>query len=294
LFEIIKMIMVNGLTFGGAYALLAVGFSLIFGVAKILNIAHTGFYMIIAFLIFVLSEKLGFPLLLSLMFIIPISYVIGISAYKLFFDRIKEHETAVLIISIGLTILFQEILLLLGFGSHYRRIRPFVSGFAEIAGIRVSNQHLFAICANIVVLTGVWFLLLRTKLGSAIRAVAQDREVANVMGIDVSRICMITMGLSIVLAGIAAAIVAPITTIHPRMWISPLVTILAVVVLGGLGSIKGSIIAAFILGFAETSIIFLVPMGSFLKGAFSLGIMIIILLIRPEGLFGVAFGEERL
>lgn len=287
------MIVINGLVFGGIYALLAVGFSLIFGVAKILNMAHTTFYMMVAFLIFIATVMLRFPLLPSASLAIVVTYFAAVFFYKLLFDRIKEHETAVLIISVALAIIFQEVLLLL-FGSHYRRVAPFVPGFREIAGVRISYQHLFAIVANVALLTGVWILLSKTKLGSAIRAVAQDREIANLMGVDVSRICMITMGISAALAGVAGAIIAPIFPVNPYMWISPLIIVLAVVVLGGLGSVKGSIIAAFILGFTETIVIFLVPSGAFLKGAVSLTVMIIVLLIRPEGLFGVAFEEERL
>lgn len=288
-----EMILVNGLVSGGIYALLAVGFSLIFGVAKILNMAHTSFYMMAAFLIFIATTMLRFPLLPSASLAIIITYFIGVFFYRLLFDRIKEHETAVLIISVALAMIFQEVLLL-AFGSHYRRVAPLVPGFAEIVGIRITHQHLFAIGASVALLIGMWILLSRTKLGSAIRAVAQDREIANLMGVNVSRICMITMGISAGLAGVAGAIIAPIFPVNPYMWVSPLVIVLAVVVLGGLGSIKGSIIGAFILGFTETAVIFLVPSGSFLRGAVSLTIMIIVLLIRPEGLFGVAFEEERL
>jgi branched-chain amino acid transport system permease protein len=104
---------------------------------------------------------------------------------------------------------------------------------------------------------------------------------------------MLTVAISVMLAAIAGAVVAPLYVVDPLMWLSPLVTILAIVVLGGLGSIKGSVIGAFIIGYVETLTVFLVPAGSFLKGAVALTIMVIVLLIRPEGLFGVAFEEER-
>ncbi|MDY7036852.1 MAG: branched-chain amino acid ABC transporter permease, partial [Thermodesulfobacteriota bacterium] len=130
--------------------------------------------------------------------------------------------------------------------------------------------------------------------GNAIRTVAEDREIANLMGINVTRIYLITMGISIALAGLGGAIVAPIYTVNPLMWMQPLIVVLASVVLGGLGSIKGSIIAAFVLGFAETAVVFLIPDGSFLRGAVSLTIMVVVLQLRPEGLYGVVFEEERL
>ncbi|NLC77017.1 MAG: branched-chain amino acid ABC transporter permease, partial [Clostridia bacterium] len=140
---------------------------------------------------------------------------------------------------------------------------------------------------------GVWLLLSRTNLGLAIRVTAQDREVANLMGINVSLISMITMGLATMLAATAGALVAPIFVLEPRMWLQPLTVVLAIVVLGGMGSLKGSIYGALIIALVETLVVFLIPMGSFLRGAVALAIMIAILLIRPEGLFGVSFEGER-
>jgi branched-chain amino acid transport system permease protein len=134
---------------------------------------------------------------------------------------------------------------------------------------------------------------MKTKLGLAIRSTAEDREVANLMGINESRVAMITMGISVGLAALTGAIVVPLTILDPFMWMHPLIMMMAVVVLGGLGSIKGSFVAAYILGFAESMVVFLAPMGSFLKGSVALSIMIIVLIIRPEGLFGVVFEEER-
>ncbi len=143
------------------------------------------------------------------------------------------------------------------------------------------------------VLLITWWILLRTRLGIAIRATAQDREVANLMGMNVHRIAMITMAIAVMMAAIGGVLIAPLSVVEPYMWLHPLVMVLAIVVLGGLGSIKGSLIGAFILGFTETLVVFLLPLGAFLKGAFSLMIMIVVLLLRPEGLFGVAFEEER-
>ncbi|MCL0060810.1 branched-chain amino acid ABC transporter permease [Dehalococcoidia bacterium] len=289
----VEAILINGLVLGGMYAILAVGFALVFGVAKILNMAHTAFYMVGAFLILIMTIMLGFPSLPSIVLAIAIMGITGSVIYKLFLDRVKEHPVAVMIISVGVAILFQEVLLI-GFGGHFRGIDPFVRGFVEIAGIRATYQQVIAIATSLVALVAIRLLLSKTRVGNAIRAVAEDREIANVMGIDVSRMCVITMGISAVLATVAGAVVAPIFMVHPLMWMHPLTIVLAAVVLGGLGSIKGSILGAFILGFAETAVVFLVPMGAFLRGAVGLSVMVVVLLLRPEGLFGVVFEEERL
>jgi len=145
----------------------------------------------------------------------------------------------------------------------------------------------------LLVMAALWVLLMRTKLGLAIRSVAQDKEVANLMGINEARVAMMTMGISVGLAGFTGAIVVPLTILEPHMWMPPLIMMMAVVVLGGLGSLKGSFMGAYILGFAEALVVFLAPMGAFLKGSVALSIMILVLLIRPEGLFGVSFEEER-
>jgi len=139
----------------------------------------------------------------------------------------------------------------------------------------------------------LWVLLMKTKLGLAIRSTAQDKEVANLMGINEAQVAMITMGISVGLAAFTGAVVVPLTVLEPGMWMHPLIMMMAVVVLGGLGSLKGSFLGAYILGFAEALVVFLAPMGSFLKGSVALSIMILVLLIRPEGLFGVSFEEER-
>jgi branched-chain amino acid transport system permease protein len=198
-----------------------------------------------------------------------------------------------MIIAIALAMLFQEVFLI-GLTGEYRGVAPFTPGSFEIAGVAVLYQHLYSIGISLVMIVGVWIMLRATKLGKAIRAVAEDREIANLMGINVSQVSLIVMGISTALAGVAGIAVAPIFMVHPLMWVHPMIIVLAVVVLGGLQSIKGSIIAAFILGFAEVLVISLIPKGSFLRGAVSLSVMAVVLMLRPEGLFGIVFEEERL
>lgn len=289
----LQMIITNGLVYGGVYAMLAVGFTLIFGVAKILNMAHTAFYMVCAFTIYSITSLLGFSLLPSSLLSILFTTILGIIFYKFLFDPVKVHENAVLIVSIALANLLQEIIFLI-YAGHFRKNPSIIEGYFEIAGIRILSQHLIVLGGSFLCLAFLWWMLTKTRLGNAIRAIADDRETANLMGINVGRMCMVTMGISAALAGIAAAVVGPLFVVEPTMWVHPLIMTLAIVVLGGVGSVKGSVIAAFILAFSETSVVFLIPGGAFLRGAVSLSAMVIVLLIRPEGLFGVLFEEERL
>jgi branched-chain amino acid transport system permease protein len=188
--------------------------------------------------------------------------------------------------------IFQEIMSLIFTGT-YLSVPALIKGFFIILGVKVFYQQLLTFCAALLVMAALWVFLMRTNLGLAIRSTAQDREVANLMGINEAQVAMITMGLSVGLAGFTGAIIVPLTILEPQMWTPPLIMMMAVVVLGGLGSLKGSFIGAYILGFAEALVVFLAPMGAYLKGPVALSIMILVLLIRPEGLFGVSFEEER-
>lgn len=285
-------IFISSLINGSTYALLAIGFSLIFGVARIVNVAHTAFYMLAAYFIYYGTHKLGLhPALCMLVAILPVT-LIGLLSYRLFIDPIREHEGAVLIATIALAMAMQEIMLLL-FTGDFLGVPSLIEGYRMVFGVKVAYQQLLSIAVALLVLAVVWAFLLKTRLGLAIRSTAQDREVANLMGMNESRVAMITMGVSVGLAAFTGAVIAPLTIVNPFMWMPPLIMMMAVVVLGGLGSIKGSFVGAYILGFAEALVVFLVPMGSYLKGSVALSIMILVLLIRPEGLFGIAFEEER-
>lgn len=288
-----ELIIIRWLIIGGIYALLAVGFSFVFGVARIPNMAHTAFYMIAAYVLYIITSMLGFHPILGAILAIALPTLLAIIFYVVVVDRIKEHELTTMIITIAFAVLAQEILLI-KFGGESRRIAPFLAGFANIFGISVPYQQIFTVIACIVVNISVVVLLSRAKLGLEIRAVAQDREVANLMGINTSRVCLIVMGISAAIGAIAAVMVAPIFLATPNMWLDPLIIVLGAVVLGGLGSIKGSILGGYILGLAEVLIIYLFPQGGYLKGVASLLAIVLVLLIKPEGLFGVFFEEERL
>jgi len=285
-------IIIYGLVSSGVYALLAVGFSLIFGVARIVNLSHTAFYMLAAYLIYSLTITLGLNLFLSIAIAIVAVIVVGTISYRLVIARVRQHEATTLIVTIALAIIIQEAILK-GFGGNPRSVPKLISGSTEIFGVSVLNQQLLTLGVVLLLILVTWLFLMKTKSGVAIRSTAQDREAANLMGINVPRIEMLTMAMSVGLAAIAGALVAPLFVLTPGMWIHPLVMVLAIVVLGGLGSLQGSLIGAVILGFAETLVVFLAPSGAFLKTSVALTIMLIVILIRPEGLFGVKFEEER-
>jgi len=285
-------ILISGLISGSMYALLAIGFSLIFGVARIVNIAHTGFYMLAAYCIFFITEKMGLNPVTAMVAAVILVTLLGLIVYMLFIKPIREHEAAVLIGTIALAIAMQEVMLLL-FGGSFRSVPSLIGGYFVLLGVKVFYQQLLTFIVVLLTLGAIWALLMKTRLGLAVRSTAEDREVANLMGMNESRVTMIAMGISVGLAALTGAVVVPLTIVSPFMWMDPLIIMMAVVVLGGLGSIKGSFVGAYMMGFAEALVVFLIPKGAFLRGPVALSVMILVLLIRPEGLFGVAFEEER-
>ena len=297
----LERILVFTVVSGGIYALLSVGFSLIFGVARVLNMAHTAFCVVAAYSMFLfVSPQMGIGLGIIPAIIITVAFVTGLGmlSYKLFIDRIREHHGAVLLITIALALVMQEIVLWI-FGGDVRGISPFIGGYTEILGLRILNQQILAVGMVVVVIVSVWLVLAKTKIGIAIRATANDPEIANLMGIGTSKILMITMGIASALAAVAGVVIAPLWALQPTMWGNILVMIMVIVVLGGLGSIKGSIIGSFIIGFVEAVVVtdpfqLLARGGPYLYVTFILLAMVIVLVVRPGGLFGVMFEEERL
>jgi branched-chain amino acid transport system permease protein len=289
---VLQDILVTGLVNSGVYALLAVGFSLVFGVARIVNIAHTAFYMLAAYCLYVLLDRFRVPPAVAGPASVAAVTGVSVVAYRLVIEPVREHEAAVLIATIALGLVFQE-LMLLAFGGHYLGIPNAIEGVISVAGVAIPYQRLLILAVAAAVLALTWWLLRRTRLGLAIRATANDLEVASLMGMNVNRVAMATVAISAALASVAGVAVAPVFVVDPFMWLSPLVTVLSIVVLGGLGSLPGSIVGALVIGYVEAITVFALPQGAFLKGAVSLTLMVAVLLGRPEGLFGVAFEEER-
>jgi len=289
----IEQIVIMTLVTGGVYALLAIGFSLIFGNARVINLAHTGFFMLAAYGLYYFMRIAGLHTIWAILITVPAVTALGILAYRFLINPIREHLAAVLLMTVALAMAFQEAMTGV-FSSLYWSIPALIPGFTSILGVSVLNQHLLTLGIVAVVIAIVALILSRTKLGIALRAVAQDAEVATLMGISVPRTLMITMGIATCLAAVAAVAVVPIWIIHPAMWSPPLVMVMVIVVLGGLGSVKGAIIGAFIISFVEVLVSNTMPTYAYLKVVFAILAMVIVLIVRPAGLFGTIFEEEKL
>ena len=288
----VELAIVQTLVNGSVYALLALGLSLIFGVGRLINMAHTAFFVVAAYIMYFFTRQLGWGPAESIAVTVVGTALLGALVYRFLLDRVRQHEQAVLLITVALAMVFQE-LLYIGFGSFYRTLDPLIPGTVVVLGVIVPKQYLLVIAGVAVVLIILWLLLSRTKLGISIRGVANDPEIANVLGVNVPRTLLITMSLATGLAALAAVLVAPIWILYPPMWMHTLTIILVVVVLGGLGSIRGSIIGAYIIALVE-QVVLISQIGPNLVDTFVLLAMVIVLVVRPGGLFGIILEEERL
>jgi branched-chain amino acid transport system permease protein len=289
---VIHLLIVQTLLNGSAYALLALGLSLIFGVGRLINMAHTAFFTLAAFGMYYFNRQLGWAAPESMAITVVGTALLGALTYKFLIDRVRQHAQAVLLITVALAMAFETILYL-GFKGYFRSLNPLIPGTRTILGVIVPNQYLVVVAVVAGIIIVLWLLLSRTKMGISIRAVANDAEIANLMGINVPRTLLITMAIGTGLAGLAGTLAGSVWTIYPPMWGNLLAVILVIVVLGGLGSIKGSVIGAFIIAFVE-QLVLLRHINANLIMTFDLLVMVIVLVVRPAGLFGTLFEEERL
>jgi len=290
---VFTLILVQTLVNGRVYDLQAAGLSLVFGVGRIVNLAHTAFFVLAGYAMWSFTRALGWGAIPSIAVTVVLISLAGVFAYRFLIDRVRQHAQAVLLITVALAMAIQEILLAT-FGEYYRTSERLIGGQTVILGTTVSNEYLLVIGVVAAVIIMLWLLLGRTKLGTAIRATADDAEIASTMGISVPRTLMVTMGIATGLAALAACLVGSLWITYPMAWMEPLTTVLTIVVLGGLGSIKGSVIGAYMIALAELLAIQFMPSGPFLAKPFMLLVLVIVLVVRPGGLFGIILEEERL
>jgi branched-chain amino acid transport system permease protein len=276
-------ILVYGAVISAIYAMLAVGFTLIFGVARILNLAHGSFYALGAYTVYALTAKGQLPLWLAAILSVLFVALFGILIERVLVRPLRRSMLAVLLITLAVALMVEQVLLLI-FGSEARNVPSFVSTAYHFLGVDISGQRLLALTAGILVLGGLWLFMQHTKLGAAILAISQDAEAAQYMGIPSDRMYSIVMGLSAGIAAAAGVLVAPFQTVIPGMGLLPLIKAFAIVVVGGLGSIPGSIIGALLLGYTETIIAFKISIEW--SQIVSVAAVLITLILRPAGFFG--------
>ncbi len=272
-----------GLELGAQYALLALGFTLIFGILGVVNFAHGGFYVLGGYLAYALSGKLGVPYLAAVPLAVLAVAVAGYLFELLLVERVVEDHLATLMLTLGLYLVLSTGVLVT-FGPEAPQFVFPVSGVLRWGGVYVPLANLLVLAACLLAIGGVYALMYRTGFGRALRALADDRHVAATQGLRPRLLFPLAFGLAAGLAGLTGALVTPILSLSPQVGDPVLATSFLVVILGGFGSIGGATAAAFLVGMVESfSSVYLG--GS--TGALVLFVLVLgVLLVRPSGLFG--------
>ena len=276
-------ILIYGAVTSAIYALLAVGFTLIFGVARILNLAHGSFYALGAYGTYVLTSIAGLPLWSAALIAIAFVALFGVVVEKVLIRPLRHSQLGVLMISLAVALIVEQALFLV-FGSEYRKVPSFVDSKINFGGVDVAGQRLLTLAVAAVAIGALYLFIQFTRLGSAILAISQDPEAAKYMGIPSDKIFSVVMAISAALAALAGVMAGPFLSVQPSMHLLPIVKAFAIVVVGGLGSIPGSIAAAFLLGYAETCVAYLI--SSSWTEIVSVLATLLMLVFRPAGIFG--------
>jgi branched-chain amino acid transport system permease protein len=284
-------VVLNGLQAGAVYVLFAVGLTLIFGVMKIVNFAHGELFTGAAYITFLVVDtgvkETGLPVwllyLIALVVAVAVTGLAGFFMYEVLFKRFAGDLIAGLLIAVGLSLILQVVYRLL-FTSTSRRVPQLINGTVTIAGASLTIERLVILVAAVVVTVALAAFLRNTRLGISLRAVSEDREAAQLQGINYRRVARSGFMLGAVLAGVAAVLIAPVTVVNPSMGIDLLMKGFIIVILGGLGSIPGAIIAGLLLGLLESAASTFINVTA--ATVFSFVVVIAVLLIRPQGLLG--------
>jgi len=276
-------ILIVGAVSSAIYAMLAVGFTLIFGVARVLNLAHGSFYALGAYGAYFFTSTLKMPLALGALLSVALVAAFGIGVERVLIRPMRKSQLAVLMISLAVALVIEQALFLT-FGSEYRNVPAFVDTKFRIGHVDIGGARLLALGVSVVLIGALWLFIQKTRVGSAILAISQDPVAAQYMGIPSDRIFAVVMGLSAALAAAAGILAGPFLTVQPTMWLLPIVKAFAIVVVGGLGSIPGSILAALMLGYAETIVGYTVSTSW--TEIVSVLATLLMLVIRPAGIFG--------
>jgi len=277
---------INGLFFGGQLALIAVGLTLIWGVARVLNFAHGAMFMIGGYAGLLSLRAFGTPLA-AIAVAVAVTFAVGWLTESLLVEPLREREEfdlATIVITLGFAI-FLENSILVGLGSQRRAFPSITDAVWTVGGFTIRAEQLLLFVTSVAALAALFLFINRTKTGLAIRAVSQDSDTALLMGIRPERVYAITFGTGAALAGLAGVLLAPLFTVYPAVGWYPFLLAFIVVMVGGLGSVEGTLIAAVLLAIVRSVSQIWVSNEAALAVLF--GIMIVTLVVAPDGIGGV-------
>ena len=277
--------MINGLSIGVAVVLMALGLTIIFGLLDVINMAHGEFYAIGAYLAVALLAT-GMSFWWALVLTPLLMAVLGFVTERGLIQRVfhsKDRHTLTLLLTFGVAVVLEDALKIV-FGANPLRLEAPISGATEMLGLFFPNYRLFVMLFGGALIAAVWLLVFRTSLGAIVRAAAYDRNMSASLGVPVQLVYAGTFAFGVALAGIAGVLLAPIYSVFPTMGKDFVLIAFSVVIIGGMGSIKGALLAGLLLTQVQSiSSLYISPVWS---DPLLFGIMVLVLMWRPQGLFG--------
>jgi len=272
-----------GLSLGAQYALLALGFTLIFGILGVVNFAHGGFYVLGGYVAYAAVTGLGVPYPVAVLLAVAATAALGWLFQLLLVERVVEDHLATLMLTLGLYMVLSTGVLVT-FGPESRQFAFPISGSIRYGGLYMPLANLVVLGVCLLAIGGVYLLMYRTDLGRALRALAEDRHVAATQGLRPRLLFPLAFAIAAGLAGLTGALVTPILSLGPQVGDPVLATSFLIVILGGFGSIGGATVAAFLVGMVEAySSVYL---GGSLGALVLFVLVLLVLVARPSGLFG--------
>jgi branched-chain amino acid transport system permease protein len=275
----------SGLLNGGVYALVAVGLTLVFGVMRIINFAHGSLMMLGMYATYWLFVLAGVDPYLSIVASAGLLFLLGLAIERVLIDPVLEApEHDQLLLTLGIALVIENLALFVWKPDPRVVTLPYLAVAPMVGGVMVSPPRLVAFLVSLALTGALYLFLRRTDLGKAIRAVAQDREGALTVGINVRRIYAVAFGIGCACVGAAGSLVAPFYAVEPYVGGVFVITAFVVVVLGGMGSFAGALLAALLVGVAESLAAVFIPAA--MKQVVIYAIFVLVLLFRPQGLLG--------
>lgn len=273
----------NGLIIGLLYLLMAIGFTLVFGVMRVVNFAHGEFYMLGAFAAYLGVTRLQLPFLAAVGLAFAAAVALGWLIEMVVLKGFRGDELSGMIATIGLAMVLQNGALLL-FGPDPQSMPPVAQGVLSLGPVIMPLSRLYVVAFSVAVLAALYAFLMHSRMGRALRAVVQDAEIASAQGINARLIYPLGFGIGVALAVVAGALMAPVFSVSPGIGATPLLKAFIVVILGGLGSIPGAALASLLLGVTESAA------NTFMSSSASdmllFGLVMLMLIFRPAGLLG--------
>lgn len=269
---------------GMIYAIIGVGYSLCYGVLNITNLAHGAFYVLGGYFTYIFTRILGFHIIIAMLLSFIVNFILGSILEVTLIERIRHHPTLTLVGTSAFRTTVEMTILLI-FGAYFLTVPGFYK-LLYFRGISLSLQRAITAIVSLLLIVLLTLFINKTKYGTVIRLVSQNRDLAMLVGVDVKKIYMLTIGISSLLAAAAGSLLAPEYSLYPTVGGEIMLTTLVIVVVGGMGSLQGTFLASVILGITETMTSYYISTA--LKYISTYIILILVLLLKPSGLFGVA------